>query len=116
MIRSISLNTNMYTTEVESRLQIFDNDGLQDVYFTGNMVENKMYLNEGSFQFKDITKSAGVDGHGRWNSGVAVIDINNDGWQDLYICATTYNPVARRLNLLYVNQGIGDDKQLTSRN
>src|SRR3982751_5250274 len=55
----------------------FNNDGLQDIYFTGNMVSNKLYLNKGKLQFEDITKSAGVSGNGKWCKGVAVIDINN---------------------------------------
>lgn len=88
----------------------FNQDGLPDVYFTGNMVGNQMYLNKGDFKFEDITDAAGVDGHGRWNSGVAVVDINNDGWPDLYVCATTYTPESRRRNLLYVNQGLNENK------
>jgi hypothetical protein len=83
----------------------FNNDGLQDVYFTGNVVPNQLYLNKGNLAFNDITKEAGVDGQGRWCRGVAVVDINNDGWQDLYVCATLLNDPQRRQNLLYVNQG-----------
>src|SRR5947208_15431321 len=57
----------------------FNNDGLQDLYFTGNQVSNKLYLNEGNFKFKDITAEAGVEGEGRWACGVSIIDISNDG-------------------------------------
>src|SRR5690606_21741788 len=56
----------------------FNNDGLQDVYFTGNMVDNKLYINEGSFRFRDITVEAGVEGDGKWCAGVAVVDVNKD--------------------------------------
>ncbi len=88
----------------------FNNDGLQDIYFTGNTVENKLYLNKGDFEFQDITKEAGVTGEGRWSRGVAVIDINNDGWLDLYVCTTILKDATRRKNLLYINQGLNEKK------
>src|SRR5215475_3988683 len=84
----------------------FNNDGLQDIYFTGNMVSSKLYLNKGNFKFEDITEKAGVEGLGRWARGVSVIDINNDGLMDIYICNTIYKDPLRRRNILYVNQGI----------
>lgn len=84
----------------------FNNDGLPDLYFTGNLVSNKLYLNAGNFKFKDITKEAGVSGNGRWSRGVAVIDINNDGWLDIYVCATLLKDPEKRRNLLYINQGL----------
>lgn len=83
----------------------FNNDGLQDIYFTGNVVSNKLYLNKGKMQFEDITASAGVGGEDKWCRGVAVIDINNDGWMDLYVCASVYEEPEKRKNLLYINQG-----------
>jgi len=87
----------------------FNNDGKQDIYFTGNQVSSKLYLNKGDFKFDDITKEAGVEGMGRWARGVSVIDINNDGLEDLYICNTIYKDSLRRRNILYVNQGIDKD-------
>jgi hypothetical protein len=84
----------------------FNNDGLPDIYFTGNMVQNRLYLNKGDFKFDDITDKAGVNGSGRWGRGVSVIDINNDGLQDIYVCNTIYDDVIRRRNLLYVNKGV----------
>ena len=83
----------------------FNNDGLKDLYFTGNLVSNKLYLNKGDFRFQDITKEASVEGEGKWNRGVAVVDINNDGWLDMYVCATLKKDPIQRENLLYVNQG-----------
>ena len=83
----------------------FNGDGLPDIYFTGNMVSNKLYLNKGNFNFQDITDLAGVGGKGEWCRGVSVIDINNDGRPDLYVCANILTDPAHRVNLLYVNQG-----------
>jgi hypothetical protein len=87
----------------------FNNDGLADVYFTGNMVSNRLYLNKGDFKFKDITAEAGVNGSGRWARGVSVVDINNDGLQDIYVCNTIYDDSLKRRNLLYINKGAGED-------
>ncbi|MEO6314316.1 MAG: VCBS repeat-containing protein [Chitinophagaceae bacterium] len=84
----------------------FNNDGLQDIYFTGNTVSNKLYLNKGDFVFNDVTDSAGATGENRFCRGVSVIDINNDGLMDIYICATLSKDVLKRENLLYVNTGI----------
>ncbi|PWK78850.1 VCBS repeat protein [Mucilaginibacter oryzae] len=83
----------------------FNNDGLPDIYFTGNMVSNRLYLNRGDFKFEDITDKAGVNGLGKWGRGVAVIDINNDGLQDLYVCNSLLQDSVKRQNLLYINQG-----------
>jgi hypothetical protein len=84
----------------------FNNDGLEDVYFTGNLVSNKLYLNKGEFKFEDITKQAGVEGGGKWCRGVSVVDINNDGWMDMYVCATLLHKPKERENILYINQGV----------
>ena len=84
----------------------FNNDGLQDLYFTGNMVPNKLYLNKGNMRFEDVTAESKTDGNGIWSRGVAVVDIDNDGKMDIYVCATSKkNPLERR-NILYVNQGL----------
>lgn len=84
----------------------FNNDGLQDIYFTGNMVPGKLYLNKGDFRFEDLTEKAGVEGKGRWARGIAVVDINNDGLPDMYIANTLSRDSSQRRNILYVNQGI----------
>lgn len=84
----------------------FNNDGLQDIYFSGNLVSNRLYMNKGNFSFADITTTAGVSGDGKWCRGVSVVDINNDGWQDIYVCATLLKDPAKREHLLYINQGL----------
>ncbi|MBN8853870.1 MAG: RNA-binding protein [Sphingobacteriales bacterium 50-39] len=84
----------------------FNNDGLPDIFFTGNQVYSKLYLNKGRFQFEDITDRAGVEGLGRWARGVSVVDVNNDGLMDIYICNTIYKDSFKRRNILYVNQGL----------
>jgi hypothetical protein len=83
----------------------FNNDGLQDIYFVGNMVPNKLYINKGNFRFEDVTATAGVDGKGRWGRGASVIDINNDGLPDILVCNSFANDPKKRQNLLYINQG-----------
>jgi hypothetical protein len=83
----------------------FNNDGLEDIYFTGNMVASRLYLNKGNFKFEDITTEAGVEGKDRWARGVSVIDINNDHLLDIYICNTIHKDSLRRTNILYVNEG-----------
>ena len=87
----------------------FNNDGLQDIYFAGNMVPGKLYLNKGNFKFEDFTDAAGVGGMGRWQRGISVVDINNDGLMDIYICNTIDKDSLKRRNILYINQGL--DKQ-----
>jgi len=80
-----------------------------DVYFAGNMVSNKLYLNKGSLKFSDVTAPAGVDGEGRWCTGVSVVDINADGWPDIYVCASFRSDPKLRTNLLYINQGLNKE-------
>jgi len=87
----------------------FNNDGLPDIFFTGGMVPCRLYINKGNFRFEDVTEKAGVEGMGRWARGVSVVDINNDGLMDIYVCNTLYKDSLRRRNILYVNQGADKD-------
>jgi len=83
-------------------------DGLADLYFTSNMGPNKLYLNQGGLKFKDVTEQAGVAGLEGWTSGVTVVDINNDGLQDLYVSQIGDYMIFKSQNQLYVCQGIED--------
>ncbi|GHB63672.1 VCBS repeat-containing protein [Persicitalea jodogahamensis] len=83
-----------------------NNDGLEDVFFTGNMQENKLYLNQGktgngSFSFQDISKNAGVAGDNRWYAGVTMADVNADGWLDIYVCVSGKYTTTK--NQLFIN-------------
>jgi enediyne biosynthesis protein E4 len=89
-----------------------NNDGLQDVYFTSNQKSNKLYLNKGDFEFEDVTDGAGVADSEGWTTGVNFIDINNDGWMDLYVCkSASRNQENLRKNKLYINQKDGTFKE-----
>ena len=79
-----------------------NNDGLTDLYFSGNMVTGRLFLNQGGLKFKDITLASGVENE-RWGTGAAMIDINQDGWLDLYVCVSGSAPEEQRGNLLYIN-------------
>ncbi|MGB2759579.1 MAG: VCBS repeat-containing protein [Maribacter stanieri] len=86
----------------------FNNDGLQDIFFAGNMVPDKLYINQVNLSFIDKTEEAGIINFDGWSTGVTVADINNDGHLDIYVSRELYdeNPEWRR-NLLYVNKGDG---------
>lgn len=84
-----------------------NNDGLVDLYFSSNLEYNKLYLNQGNFKFKDITESAGVDGGTGYKSGVTMVDINNDGWLDIFVCKTAIKDSSFRKKMLYINNGDG---------
>ncbi|MEL7219736.1 MAG: VCBS repeat-containing protein, partial [Bacteroidota bacterium] len=83
-----------------------NNDGLPDLYFTGNMVSNRLYLNEGDLKFTEVTAKAKASYLNDWCTGVTMVDINNDGWLDIYVSASGYyeDPEVRR-NILFINNG-----------
>ncbi|NUO01020.1 MAG: VCBS repeat-containing protein [Saprospiraceae bacterium] len=80
-----------------------NNDGLPDLYFTANQQPNKLYLNKGNLQFEDITTKAGVAGNGLWKTGVAMADVNGDGWLDIYVCQVGDYKSIKGRNELYIN-------------
>jgi len=86
----------------------FNNDGWCDLYFTGNTVPNKLFLNEGDFKFKDITNEAGVGGRELWKTGVTTVDINADGWLDIYVCYSGPELGQSFSNQLFVNNGVSE--------
>ncbi len=90
-----------------------NNDGLTDLYFVGNMVPDKLYLNKGDFKFEDISDKAGINNgvHG-WRSGVVMADVNADNFLDIYICrGASTEPSEQRANLLFINQKDGTFKE-----
>lgn len=82
----------------------FNNDGLEDIFFSGNLVPSKLYLNKGGFIFEDITEVAGITGDS-WDNGVSIVDINQDGWLDIYVSVGGFTSENKRKNKLYVNNG-----------
>ena len=82
-----------------------NNDGLIDIYLTGNIVDNKMFLNKGAFQFEDITKASGLECPNVWSTGATFADINGDGLLDLYICKSGAPGGENRHNELFINNG-----------
>ena len=82
-----------------------NNDGLDDIYFTSNMGKNKLYLNTGNMVFKDITAAAGVEAEEGWKTGVSMVDINHDGYLDIYVCHSGKGSPDKRRNKLFINNG-----------
>lgn len=83
----------------------FNNDSLPDIFFTGNLVSNKLYINKGDFVFDDVTDKAGLNSSGIWSTGVSVVDINHDGYLDIYVCKSGPPGGERRNNELFINNG-----------
>ena len=84
-----------------------NNDGWVDIYFTANQKENKLFLNQGDFTFKDVTEMAGVGGERAWSTGVSMADVNADGWLDIYVCNSGDIEGDNKQNELFINQGDG---------
>jgi len=86
-----------------------NNDGLTDLYFVSNQGKNKLYLNKGGFKFEDITEKAGIAGFSDWQTGSTMVDINGDGFLDIYVCAVGNFRGLEGSNELYINNGDGRD-------
>src|SRR5207237_2000369 len=84
----------------------FNNDGLIDLFFASNQGENKLYLNKGKMQFTDVTEQAHIPKDGGWSTVVSVVDINNDGLLDIYVCRVGQYETLHSKNQFLINQGI----------
>ncbi|HCK22121.1 MAG TPA: RNA-binding protein, partial [Bacteroidetes bacterium] len=82
-----------------------NNDGWCDLFFTGNAVPDQLYLNNGDGTFRNISTAAGINKNNGWSTGVAMADINNDGWLDIYVCRSGKFGTERRSNQLWMNNG-----------
>ena len=88
----------------------FNNDGLRDIFFTGNQVSCRLYMNKGNNRFEDVTEKAGLTTN-VWATGVSVVDINNDGYDDIYVCVLGKDLSHPAKNLLFINQHDGTFKE-----
>ncbi|MBN3521860.1 VCBS repeat-containing protein [Algoriphagus lutimaris] len=91
----------------------FDQNGLPDLFFTGNQVSNKLYLNQGEFKFEDVSSEAGIEAPNFWCTGSVVVDINEDGLLDIYVVSAMKSGPGLRNNLLFINQGKNSEGQIT---
>ncbi len=90
----------------------FDQNGLPDLFFTGNQVSNKLYLNQGNFKFEDVSEISSVEAANHWCTGTVAVDINGDGWMDIYVASAMKKGSGERNNLLFVNQGKNDTGEI----
>lgn len=84
----------------------FNNDKKPDLFFTGNQVSNELYLNQGNLKFKNISTIAGIKSNEKWSTGIALADINADGWLDIYVCSALLTTKNQRANTLFIHQGL----------
>ncbi len=83
-----------------------NNDGLPDIFFTANMLPNRLYLNKGNFKFEDVTDKVGIFKKSKWSTGVSMVDINGDGFLDIYVCNSGNEKGEHKENELYINNGL----------
>lgn len=82
-----------------------NNDSLPDIFFSANMLPNRLYLNKGNFEFEDITDKAGIEKKGKWSTGVSMADVNGDGYLDIYVCNSGDIKGDKKQNELFINNG-----------
>lgn len=87
----------------------FNNDEKPDLFFSGNQVSNKLYMNQGDFNFLDISKQANIEASDKWSTGITLVDINKDNFLDIYVCAAMLESDSEKANMLFVNQGLNED-------
>ncbi|GBD01802.1 hypothetical protein HRbin18_01531 [bacterium HR18] len=87
----------------------FNGDGLLDIYLTANQGPNRLYLNRGNWRFEDVTEQAGVAGSKPWSTGVAIADVDGNGWPDIYVCNSGPFADSLRANELFLNLGPGEN-------
>lgn len=108
-VRQTKKNNHMINAEFISGAGVavgdVNNDGLPDVFFTGNQVSDKLFLNKGNFEFEDISKKAGLSEDKDWSAGVTFVDIDADGDEDIYVCRNVYLEDEKSANQLYINNG-----------
>lgn len=90
-----------------------NNDGLVDVYLTSNLGKNRLYLNEGDFEFEDVTETSKVGGEKAWSTGVTMVDINADGYLDIYVCNSGDIAGDNKQNELFINNGPSESGMVT---
>lgn len=103
---NVAINAYLYSGGGVGILDV-NNDGLQDIFFVSTQQSCQLYLNQGGLKFKNITETAGVAVQGGDKTGVTIVDINLDGWQDIYVCRTGINPGEQRRNVLLINNQNG---------
>ena len=86
----------------------FNKDGQIDLYFAGNMVNNRLFLNKEGFEFTDVTEISGTAAANKWSNGISIVDINEDTWPDIYVSVSSLSSAAQPKNLLFINQGNND--------
>lgn len=108
-VKQTKLNNHMINSQFISGGGVavgdINNDGLQDVFFTGNQVRDRLFLNKGELKFDDVSIKAGITQDNNWSTGVTFADVDNDGDQDIYVCRFTYLENDKSANQLYINNG-----------